>query len=85
MTVFGCDKNPDERLEQLVAARTQELLQSNEDLQQFAHVASHDLKEPVRKIRTFGNRLLDEMQDRLDDRGKMYLNKILNASDRMTS
>ena len=37
--------------------RTKELQRSNEDLQQFAHVASHDLKEPVRKVKTFTNRL----------------------------
>ena len=41
------------------------LHQSNEDLQQFAHVASHDLKEPVRKIKTYGNRLLEEYGDEL--------------------
>ena len=42
--------------------RTQALQRSNEDLQQFAHVASHDLKEPVRKIITFGNRLKEEFE-----------------------
>src|SRR6185312_6044407 len=45
------------RLEAMVDERTKELQRSNEDLLQFAHVASHDLKEPVRKIRTFGLRL----------------------------
>ncbi|MES2628023.1 MAG: PAS domain-containing protein, partial [Bacteroidota bacterium] len=44
-------------LEHQVNERTRELQRSNEDLQQFAHVASHDLKEPVRKIKTFTNRL----------------------------
>ncbi|MEJ1241429.1 PAS domain S-box protein [Chryseolinea sp. T2] len=72
-----------ERLEAQVAERTKELTQSNEDLQQFAHVASHDLKEPVRKIKTFGNRLSLEMKDQLDERGRTYVKKILHASDRM--
>ncbi len=45
------------KLEDKVGERTKELQRSNEDLQQFAHVASHDLREPVRKIRTFGLRL----------------------------
>lgn len=44
------------QLEERVSERTKELQRSNADLQQFAHVASHDLKEPVRKIRTFGLR-----------------------------
>ena len=42
-----------------VDERTRELLNSNKDLQQFAHVVSHDLKEPVRKILTFSNMLLN--------------------------
>lgn len=51
------------RLEKLVAERTQEHAQSNEDLQQFAHVASHDLKEPIRKIKTFCTFLIDGLAE----------------------
>jgi PAS domain S-box-containing protein len=72
-----------ERLEKLVARRTKELQDSNEDLQQFAHVASHDLKEPVRKIKIFGNRLLDEYGELLPERARIYLEKIGSAADRM--
>ncbi len=39
-----------QKMEMLVAQRTTELARSNEDLQQFAHVASHDLKEPSGKL-----------------------------------
>jgi PAS domain S-box-containing protein len=81
-----------EILEQEVKYRTQELSQlnlslqrSNEDLQQFAHVASHDLKEPVRKIRTFGSRLQDEYGEILPDRARQFLDKIHNATERMFS
>jgi PAS domain S-box-containing protein len=63
----------------------QSLKVSNEDLQQFAHVASHDLKEPIRKIKTFSNRLQDDYKDLLPEKGNNFLNKILSATDRMYS
>ena len=81
-----------EKLEQSVRKRTQELRrlnisleQSNEDLQQFAHVASHDLKEPVRKIRTFTGRLLDEYGEVLPAEAKSFLGKIQHATERMVT
>jgi PAS domain S-box-containing protein len=74
-----------EKLEQLVADRTKELQRSNEDLQQFAHVASHDLKEPVRKVRTFIDRLNMEFKEQLPERAKNYVEKIEKASERMYS
>lgn len=73
------------RLEHLVAERTKELQRSNEDLQQFAHVASHDLKEPVRKIRLFTGRLIQEWADELPAKAKEYLSKIESAAERMHS
>jgi PAS domain S-box-containing protein len=72
-----------ENLERQVALRTRELQRSNEDLQQFAHVASHDLKEPLRKIRTFGSRLSHEFSEALPASGKVYLDKIESAATRM--
>jgi signal transduction histidine kinase/ActR/RegA family two-component response regulator len=73
----------EKNLEKLVVQRTQELQRSNDDLQQFAHVASHDLKEPVRKIRTFISRLRDEYEEALPEKSKTYLSKIQHASERM--
>lgn len=72
-----------ERLEDLVAERTQELHRSNEDLQQFAHVASHDLKEPVRKIKTFVSLLTDNLKTHQSANASKYLSKINSAVDRM--
>ncbi|WP_207494487.1 PAS domain S-box protein [Aridibaculum aurantiacum] len=74
-----------QELHRLVAERTKELQRSNEDLQQFAHVASHDLKEPVRKIQTFNNRILEEYADELPEKVKFYANKIGTSADRMVA
>jgi hypothetical protein len=76
-------RQSEEKLEFLVKKRTEELERSNEDLQQFAHVASHDMKEPLRKIRVFSELLSDEFGDQFNHQTKLYLSKIKNASDRM--
>ncbi len=72
-----------EKLSALVAERTAALERSNEDLQQFAHVASHDLKEPVRKIKTFAGQLEKETAGGLSKIGSLYLQKVQGAADRM--
>lgn len=73
------------RLETLVREQTAELRRSNEDLQQFAHVASHDLKEPVRKLLVFGGRLREEFRDSLPERAMFYLNRMDAAAARMSA
>ncbi|HEY5823906.1 MAG TPA: ATP-binding protein, partial [Cyclobacteriaceae bacterium] len=79
-------------LEKQVQERTKALKEinqslkiSNEDLQQFAHVASHDLKEPIRKIKIYSNRLLHEYQQQLPEKANSFLSKILSATNRMYS
>lgn len=83
-------RNVAEQLEALVKERTEnlrqinlELQRSNDDLQQFAHVASHDLKEPVRKVRIFSNLLEGELQGNISDKAKTFLSKIEAAAARM--
>lgn len=73
------------QLEERVNERTKELQRSNADLQQFAHVASHDLKEPVRKIRTFGLRLKQELNGHANENSKLYTEKILESASRMST
>lgn len=72
-----------DELTRQVKERTLELQRSNDDLRQFAHVASHDLKEPVRKIRTFQNRILEEFGELLPEEVKLYLQRIESAAVRM--
>lgn len=83
ITDIHVQKTFTQQLEQEVADRTAELQRSNEDLQQFAHVASHDLKEPVRKVRTFADRINTEYGRELPPRALHYLGKIETASVRM--
>ena len=78
-----------EMLERKVAERTRELLEinreleiSNNELQQFTSVASHDLKEPLRKIQFFGNLLMDNAN--LSDKMATYMDKIIRSSQRMS-
>ncbi|GAB1542668.1 hypothetical protein NUACC21_53420 [Scytonema sp. NUACC21] len=61
----------------------QELTRSNEELQQFAFIASHDLQEPLRKIKTFGERLKASCGDALTEQGSDYLERMQNATRRM--
>ena len=59
------------------------LKQSNAELTQFAFIASHDLREPLRKIKTFGNMLRDEVQNGLSERGESFLQIIERGAGRM--
>ncbi len=60
-----------------------DLARSNEELEQFAYVASHDLQEPLRKIRAFGALLADEKRESLDDEGQQYIDFMTDAAARM--
>src|SRR5208283_3576910 len=60
-----------------------ELERSNRDLEQFAYVASHDLSEPLRKIRTFGDRLEMKCGAALDETGRECVQRMQNAAARM--
>ncbi len=70
------------KAENVLVQRTHELQQSNASLEEFAYVASHDLKEPLRKIAVFSDRLALSTGQLTDDQ-QFYLNKIINGSIRM--
>jgi PAS domain S-box-containing protein len=78
------------RLEERVAERTQELLksnaalrQSNEDLNQFAFAASHDLQEPLRMVVLFSQMLQSTYAQRLDPEADQYISYVVNGAARM--
>ena len=64
---------------------TQELEQSNRELQDFTFVATHDLQEPLRKIQTFSERVRNESGDGLNERSLDFLDRVRNAAKRMQS
>lgn len=70
-------------LKKKIKESTSELRRSNDDLLHFANVVSHDLQEPVRKIKIFNNMLKSEIADQLPDRSVMQLDKIAHSANRM--
>lgn len=75
----------EEVLQTKVNERTAELERKNSELQQFAHVSSHDLQEPLRKIRMFISMIKDKDYGRLSDESKIRFTKIEDASLRMST
>jgi PAS domain S-box-containing protein len=71
------------RVEEKAAAFAAELQRSNRELEQFASVASHDLQEPLRKIRAFGDRLQARFHDALGEQGRQYIERMQSAAARM--
>jgi signal transduction histidine kinase len=79
-----------EELEQRVRERTHELQSRNEELDQsnrelddFAYIASHDLKEPLRGIHNYSNFLLEDYADKLDEEGRAKLETLVRLTRRM--
>jgi signal transduction histidine kinase len=71
------------RLEKTLEGKIDELNRSNTELEQFAYVASHDLQEPLRKIRAFSDKLQVKHKTNLNEDGKDVLDKIANSAARM--
>jgi PAS domain S-box-containing protein len=79
-------KNADlRRAEKTLQEQNAKLEEINNQLNSFAHVASHDLQEPLRKIQTFTTRLFELEGNKFSDRGKELSQRIYRSSDRMKS
>jgi signal transduction histidine kinase len=59
------------------------LKETNEELERFAYIASHDLQEPLRKITIFSDQISKKYKDVLDDQGRDFIDRILRATERM--
>lgn len=77
------DETPSKLANEALLARATELERSNRDLEAFASVASHDLHEPVRKIRTFTSRLKSRASASLDSESLSLLERMDGAAIRM--
>ncbi|HLA53800.1 MAG TPA: response regulator [Flavitalea sp.] len=79
-------KNSEEKIRQLnsqLITNIDQLRATNEELERFAYVASHDLQEPLRKIILFCGMLHVDHIGRMDDEGKDLFTRIVKASERM--
>ncbi len=82
LVTFG-DYTPLKRLQQQLEASVIELQRSNENLEQFAYVASHDLQEPLRKILAFGDIIQTEYAPVIGDTGADLIQRMQSAASRM--
>ena len=71
-------------LETRVEQRTAELTRSNQELEHFAYIVSHDLQEPLRKMKSFSQLLARECQGQFteNEKAQRYLNYIIDAAER---
>lgn len=69
--------------ENLIRQKSEELLRSNLELEQFSFLASHDLQEPLRKIQSFIDLLKEHLMPHLDEQANKYMSTITSGAERM--
>ncbi|MHC3129265.1 MAG: PAS domain S-box protein [Candidatus Bathyarchaeota archaeon] len=85
VNIYGRDITERKKVQKAINKAMRLLKQSNEELESYTYVVSHDLKVPLRTIQSFGAFILEDYGDKLDETGQDYLNRMVNASSRMDS
>jgi signal transduction histidine kinase len=75
----------EERITRELAEKTEELSLTNQGLDAFVYNVSHDLKSPVVSLQGFSSLLMKDYEDRLDENGRMYIERIQKNSERMAT
>ena len=81
--IFSIDITEQKENEERMNRMTQELTRSNEELQQFAYFASHDLQEPLRIISSYVQLLQEKISENIDEKSNEHMNNILISADKM--
>lgn len=79
------DYTPLQKTQLQLEKSIEDLKRSNANLEEFAYAASHDLKEPIRKVHVFSDRLKNLLSERMDSHEKGLFERMENAARRMST
>ena len=84
--IVGIDQDITQSVEQLQSIENlrEELLRSNRELDDFAHIASHDLKEPLRGIANYAQFLKEDYSDQLDETANQYVDRMVALAQNLS-